>query len=590
MTVASTASQFMPGAGIADAPNSFREGWENIKEGNYTKGGVNYAVGAFDAASDMFPLTAAIPPIGAMMRKSGQPLEKLKWEVPNHGFIDSKFADDPNEPYVTLFHGTNDKNFDGIAKEGLSKIDNRTGYVSLAPDPNTANGYAAMSGVGGESEFRRAGRKAVNAPQEERSVIVMRIPKWWLRENSDPNLRGNIGIGKDTLTDKSKYDEWKKNNPNQPDSNYYMTSEIRTKPVPRDFIVGYMKKGDKNGNVYDQTEELLGIKAYHGSPADFDKFRWDDEVRSKGLGAQVKGDGLYFAENESVAQSAKRGSGFFNNKIEIVDKSTGKLIDPSTPGYKTVFNLYSTYMGDVRSSDVQHYVDKSKRSVEDYTYKIREFEDWKDNIAKTAEDIMWADEEILNLQNLREEHMAAIDLLPKTKGRAVGTMYEVKIATSKDKLLDLDKSYKDQSDHVKNGMKKTSEYILDSLQAEENIDALAEIGPTLSRIISDNSKESSLEFLYTLEEAIDRLSTYRKQEFGSTNKNQVSSLLKQQGIDGSQFLDSLHSSGKNFVIFDPELIKIVRKYGIATLVGTGLLSETLAQKLEENGIDKEGEK
>ena len=48
-----------------------------------------------------------------------------------------------------------------------------------------------------------------------------------------------------------------------------------------------------------------GIRAYHGSPYDFDRF--DMSKIGTGEGAQVYGHGLYFAENEGTAQSYKNG-------------------------------------------------------------------------------------------------------------------------------------------------------------------------------------------------------------------------------------------------------------------------------------------
>ena len=44
-----------------------------------------------------------------------------------------------------------------------------------------------------------------------------------------------------------------------------------------------------------------GIKAYHGSPHDFDRF--DLSKIGTGEGAQAYGHGLYFADNEAVARS-----------------------------------------------------------------------------------------------------------------------------------------------------------------------------------------------------------------------------------------------------------------------------------------------
>jgi hypothetical protein len=49
------------------------------------------------------------------------------------------------------------------------------------------------------------------------------------------------------------------------------------------------------------AQEVPGIKAYHGSPHDFDAFSM--EKIGTGEGAQAFGHGLYFAENEGVARS-----------------------------------------------------------------------------------------------------------------------------------------------------------------------------------------------------------------------------------------------------------------------------------------------
>ena len=47
-----------------------------------------------------------------------------------------------------------------------------------------------------------------------------------------------------------------------------------------------------------------GIRAYHGSPYDFDRF--DMSKIGTGEGAQAYGHGLYFAENPAVARMSQR--------------------------------------------------------------------------------------------------------------------------------------------------------------------------------------------------------------------------------------------------------------------------------------------
>lgn len=62
------------------------------------------------------------------------------------------------------------------------------------------------------------------------------------------------------------------------------------------------------GKVKRPLRELMGdtsgaIRAWHGSPHDFDKFEWSPRTRGTGEGAQAYGDGLYFAENRDVARA-----------------------------------------------------------------------------------------------------------------------------------------------------------------------------------------------------------------------------------------------------------------------------------------------
>jgi hypothetical protein len=115
--------------------------------------------------------------------------------------------------------------------------------ISTTPDPNTAHGYAAMSGTGGETQFRKLHNKATNTPHEERAVVKMKIPKAWADKHVDPQLRGNLGVTRDRMLNKSHYDNWKKENPEKSDSEYYTGSEVRfSKPIPAKFIVGHMKR------------------------------------------------------------------------------------------------------------------------------------------------------------------------------------------------------------------------------------------------------------------------------------------------------------------------------------------------------------
>lgn len=66
-----------------------------------------------------------------------------------------------------------------------------------------------------------------------------------------------------------------------------------------------------------------GIRAFHGSPHDFDKFSLDKI--GTGEGAQAYGHGLYFAENEGVARDYRRKLGDYKvNAEQILRKYVGE--------------------------------------------------------------------------------------------------------------------------------------------------------------------------------------------------------------------------------------------------------------------------
>lgn len=138
---------------------------------------------------------------------------------------------------VRFYHGTQLKNVDQVLKEGLrAPTEGPTaGWVSLALDPNTAQGYASM---GGESGFRAAGAKAAHVPQEQRAVLVVDLPRAWMEAHMNREMRGNIDWTRDRLVDRGLYERWRRS-----DSEYYQLTEIRVPViVPPRFLRGYMRK------------------------------------------------------------------------------------------------------------------------------------------------------------------------------------------------------------------------------------------------------------------------------------------------------------------------------------------------------------
>lgn len=144
--------------------------------------------------------------------------------------------------YHTVYHGTHKKNLAHILKHGLTHKDPKTGMISVTHDPHTAHGYAAMSGSGGESNFRKVGGKAVHTPHEDRVVLKMHIPKDHMHKHMDHTLSGNGPSGAhERMTNKAKYEAHKKAGGH--DSEYYMATELRLNhAIDPKHIVGYMHK------------------------------------------------------------------------------------------------------------------------------------------------------------------------------------------------------------------------------------------------------------------------------------------------------------------------------------------------------------
>jgi len=138
--------------------------------------------------------------------------------------------------YLTMYHGTHESNLESIKKNGIKAGPNS--WVSMTHDPNTAHGYASMSG--GEANFRAAGSKARHVPHHERVVLIAKIPKKWAERHMDKNVRGNIDFAKNRLTDKTLYDTHVASG--KPDHEYYATTELRFPSIPKHFIVGYSRK------------------------------------------------------------------------------------------------------------------------------------------------------------------------------------------------------------------------------------------------------------------------------------------------------------------------------------------------------------
>jgi len=149
-----------------------------------------------------------------------------------------------NDP-VTFYHGSHMRNLQSIIENGLAAPTEgyTAGWVSLALEPNTAHGYASMSGAGGETQFRlksfrNANAKALNVPHNERITFIIQIPQNDFMHKMAP-MRGAMTELANRLIEKSEYEKLVVNG-GMSDTEYYARTEIRyPKLIPAHFITGY---------------------------------------------------------------------------------------------------------------------------------------------------------------------------------------------------------------------------------------------------------------------------------------------------------------------------------------------------------------
>jgi len=274
----------------------------------------------------------------------------------------------------------------------------------------------------------------------------------------------------------------------------------------------------------------MGIKAYHGSPHDFERF--DSSKIGTGEGAQAYGHGLYLAENEGVAKDYRDTltyRDFVNNAQEPrkvgealfdVEAADGGLIDGKIPfgptrGLKTREQIADMFAsGEASAFDLRPAMQK----------KINEF------------------------------------MKPK------GHMYEVNIAADPEHFLDWDKPLSEQPEAVRKAYAK----------------AVADGDPTLTELLDGSPESFGMMGLFTKSSGAQAYNTLAGQrEFGAD----AAKRLREAGIPGIKYLDQgsrgASEGTRNYVVFDDKLISILKKYGLPiSAAGLAALSQLHPQEAQ----------
>jgi hypothetical protein len=253
-----------------------------------------------------------------------------------------------------------------------------------------------------------------------------------------------------------------------------------------------------------------GIKAYHGSPHDFDRF--DMSKIGTGEGAQAYGHGLYFAENEKVAKEYREA---LSHKTVAYNGAPANWDDPATIASSWLHNL-----GDRAAAMKQLQGSKAPEVQEAYRMLERG------------------------------------DPLPNRTPATGGKMYEVNINAKPEQFLDWDKPLQQQPP------------IVQDLARNADLSHLQEGNRTRVMLEKFRAGEEQPHYLatgHTLHNALE--------DYGMKPRPELSAYLKDQGIPGIKYLDQgsrgAGSGTNNYVLFDDKIIDILRKYGIVPGAAVG---------------------
>lgn len=296
-----------------------------------------------------------------------------------------------------------------------------------------------------------------------------------------------------------------------------------------------------------------GIRAYHGSPHDFDRF--DMSKIGTGEGAQAYGHGLYFAENPKTAE-------FYRDNLSDM-RLNGQPYNINDPIHQAAAIL------DRHSGSRPKAIGEAWQALQ---------RDPVDPMNQQVYRLLDSDRE-----------------LPKFGER--GKMYEVNINASPEQFLDWDAPLSKQPAAVHGllgsrdvGVSRTfgpADPTLDSLRTDPKWkgrwDSQADedrVWAHMRKLYPDYSDNQLSQIANEVYASVSggkipqsatgsRLYDVLAQRLGAS-KPEATQALAEAGIPGIKYLDqgsrAAGEGGRNYVVFDDKLIDILRKYGLAGLM------------------------
>jgi hypothetical protein len=291
-------------------------------------------------------------------------------------------------------------------------------------------------------------------------------------------------------------------------------------------VATYQKMDDGPSALMPVAPATPMIRAFHGSPHDFDAF--DASQIGTGEGAQQYGHGLYVAEQEAVAKSYR---------------AVGRL--PAT-------NTAAFIKADDEAVELQRAINGLQNSAMSESQRLgtRTNKDWADVGIKFHPDVEAIYRPKIDaLSAQRDAAAAEAQRILREAPRSPGRMYEVEIAADPQHFLDWDKPLSEQSPQVQQ--------------------ALISTGYDPNVVGSARGNE-----------------LYRELSSFHNDPQAASAALREAGVPGIKYLDAgsrrAGEGTSNYVVFDPSIMRIVRKYAVPAFATSSAIPAAMGGSAQES--------
>ena len=324
--------------------------------------------------------------------------------------------------------------------------------------------------------------------------------------------------------------------------------------------VGKASKGAKAKGLSSLPESEDYITAYHGSAADFDKF--DIGKIGTGVGSQMYGYGLYFTKSKKVAKeyAEERPTNIFYDGKKIIDNKM-ILKDPNIDS--DVRDLILSDMGNLS---------KTKRRLQ----RLKKQESYGSPTIKHLDDLI----------------NKIDDIEPKVKVEGQGKVYQVELDIKEDELLDYSKPLDEQPNPVVRKKIESMPYFQElkiqrANELQDYKNKLKELENLKSKL--KNSGSETIKVDMKLQLGVGQKADLKIiNEKIENTKNAVRNVSKDRALDPVSLLPNNQVLAKNlesvgikgvkikqgdemFVVFDPRVIDISKKFGVAIPVAGAML-------------------